>query len=869
LGSLLGDVIKRHSGAAVFERVEAIRSLSKKARAGDAQAAELLTKTLAELPTDDALPVARAFSSFLKLANIAESHHRLRSPTVSADVAGAGDCDASFASLIERGISKERLFETVKTLEIELVLTAHPTQVVRRSLLQRFAAIAEILERRDRSTADEAAFDEALLREITTIWHTDEVIWERPTPLDEVRGGLAIVEQELWAALPLFVRRIDAALSRHTGKRLPLGVCIFRFGSWMGGDRDGNPNVTPEISERAVWLGRVTAANLFAREVDLLIEELPLGSCSDELQREVPDAREPYREFLRRVRERLQDTEAHMSALLEHRTPGDRPFYQHSDELLEPLLLCYRSLCDQGQEVIARGRLLDLIRRVQCFGLTMVKLDIRQDSERHAEAVDAITQYLDMGSYLKWSEERRVEFLLEELTSKRPLVSPDMPTSDSVRDVLDTMRVAARIGPEALGAYVISMAKCPSDVLAVELLQRELGNRSPQRVVPLFETITDLQNASSVMDKLFSIPWYRARIGDRQEIMIGYSDSAKDGGRLAANWELYRAQEEVVAVCERHGVRPTLFHGRGGTVARGGGPTHLAIQSQPPGSVAGRLRVTEQGEMIQAKFGAPEISVRTLEIYAAATTEATLYPPRPPDAVWREALAQLASTSCDRYRGLVRREPRFVEYFRYATPEVELGKLNIGSRPARRKPGGGIETLRAIPWIFAWTQNRLCLPAWLGVGTALSEYEERHGAETLRAMYEHWPFFRATIDLIEMVAAKADLTSAERYDVGLVPEPLRPLGAELRAELERTVREVLSIGQRTTILEGYPEGRQSLQLRDPYLDPINVLQVELLRRLRRIPSEEAGHDEEAGHTATWQAFVVTVNGIAAGMRNTG
>lgn len=710
---------------------------------------------------------------------------------------------------------------------------------------------------------NDAAYDEELLREITTIWHTDEVIWDRPTPLDEVRGGLAIVEQELWTAIPLFLRRIDDALLRHAGKRLPLAAGVFRFGSWMGGDRDGNPNVTPEISERAVWMGRRMAADLFARELDVLMEELPLGSCSEELAREVSGSREPYREFLRRVRDRLQHTRSHMTALLEGKPPRDRAYYLHNAELLEPLLLCHRSLCDQGQEVIARGRLLDLIRRVQCFGLTMVRLDLRQDAERHAETIDAITRHLDIGSYLEWPEERRVEFLLTELGNRRPLIAPDMPTSPTVADVLETFRVAARIGPEALGAYVISMAKRPSDVLAVELLQRELGNRSPQRVVPLFETISDLQNASSVMDRLFSIPWYRARIGDRQEIMIGYSDSAKDGGRLAANWELYRAQEEVVAVCAKHGVMPTLFHGRGGTVARGGGPTHLAIQSQPPGSVAGRLRVTEQGEMVQAKFGAPAISVRTLETYAAATTEATLYPPRPPEESWRETVAELARASCERYRGVVRGEPRFLEYFRYATPEGELGKLNIGSRPARRKPGGGIETLRAIPWIFAWTQNRLCLPAWLGVGTALQEHEKQRGLEQLRAMYEHWPFFRSTVDLIEMVAAKADLTSAERYDLGLVPEPLRPLGAELRAELERTVTAILAIGQRKTLLEGYPEGQQSLQLRDPYLDPINVLQIELLRRLRRAPSDEASD------TAVWQAFVVTVNGIAAGMRNTG
>jgi phosphoenolpyruvate carboxylase len=863
LGGLLGTVIQRHSGGSVFDRVEELRSLSKRARADDPEAARLLTEKLAELPPGEALPVARAFSSFLTLANIVETHHRLHSPIVSAEVAGGGDCSATFASLIERGIAPDRLYETVAGLEVELVLTAHPTQVVRRSLLQRYAAIASVLEQRDRSSSDGSEFDEALLREITTIWDTDEVIYERPTPLDEARGGFAILEQELWVAIPLFCRRLDDALIQTTGRGLPLLASPIRFGSWMGGDRDGNPNVTPETTERATWLGRWTAADLLAREVETLRTELPISSCSDELRKLVPGAREPYREFLRAVRDKLEDTRSRMGALVDGRPPPARPHYESKAELIEPLLLVHRSLCETGHEVIARGRLLDLLRRVQCFGLTMVRLDIRQDSERHTEAVDAITRYLGMGSYAEWDEDQRIEFLKRELESKRPLIADDMPVTDSVRDVLQTLRVASRIGPEALGAYVISMAKRASDVLTVELLQKAVGNRFPQRVVPLFETISDLESAGAVMDRLFSVPWYRERIQGRQEIMIGYSDSAKDGGRLAANWGLYRAQEEVVAVCEKHGVQPTLFHGRGGTVARGGGPTHLAIQSQPPGSVSGRLRVTEQGEMVQAKFGAPEVSVRTLDIYAAATTEATLLPPRPPEASWRVALTELAETSCERYRGIVYGNPKFIEYFRHATPEVELGRLNIGSRPARRRSGGGIESLRAIPWIFAWTQNRLCLPAWLGVGAALESYNQQHGPKLLQEMYDGWPFFRSTVDLIEMVAAKSDLTSAERYDVGLVPAELQPLGAELRAELQRTIDQLLGIGKRRSLLEGYPEGRQSLALRDPYLDPINVLQVELLARLRRM------RDENVGDSALWAAFVVTVNGIAAGMRNTG
>jgi phosphoenolpyruvate carboxylase len=381
-------------------------------------------------------------------------------------------------------------------------------------------------------------------------------------------------------------------------------------------------------------------------------------------------------------------------------------------------------------------------------------------------------------------------------------------------------------------------------------------------VVPLFETIDDLERAPSVMQQLFQMPWYKAHIQGQQEIMVGYSDSAKDGGRLTANWWLYKAQEEIVRICQANHVHPTLFHGRGGTPARGGGPTHLAIQSQPPGSIDGSLRVTEQGEMIQAKFADPRIAVRTLETYVAATVDATLAPPRAPEASWRARIEELSQVACDSYRAIVRETPRFVEYFRLATPEQELGTLNIGSRPARRKRGGGIESLRAIPWIFAWTQNRLCLPSWLGVGQCLDRALAAGHKRELDQMYAEWPFFRATIDLIEMVVAKADPTSSARYDRRLVPQDLQPLGEELRGKLQTTINRILDVTGHSCLLETYPEGRLSLEARNPYIDPINLLQIELLRRLR-----QTGDDEPVPEV--WEAFVMTVNGIAAGMRNTG
>lgn len=868
LGALLGEILKEQAGTLTYERVETVRSLAKRARSGDERAAETLAHTLADLPVGEALPVARAFSLFLTMVNIAETHHRLRSPSLAtSDGHDVGHCTTTFARILKSGVSPEQLYDTVSQLKVELVFTAHPTQVVRRTLLKKYNDVADLLAERDavrdpesgRSTEE---IEQALRREITTIWDTDEVMRNRPTPLDEVKGGLAVLEQVVWEALPTWIRRVDEALRSHTGRGLPLEASPVRFGSWMGGDRDGNPNVLPETTLQASWLGRWMASDLFAKEIDALRGELSSRSCSAELRELVGDTSEPYRDLLRGVRERLLNTRAAMEALLEQRTPPNEPTFTSAQELRDILLLCYRSLCAVGQEVVARGRLLDTLRRLQCFGLTMVRVDIRQESSRHTDAIDAITEHLGLGRYAEWDEEQRQAFLISELNGRRPLIPWDMPCSQQVRDVLDTFRVAKDIGPDALGAYIISMAHEPSDVLAVELLQKAAGNLHPQRVVPLFETLDDLRSAGATMRKLFSIPWYHQRIHGQQEIMIGYSDSAKDGGRLAANWELYKAQEEVVRACEEFKVHPTLFHGRGGTVARGGGPTHLAIQSQPPGSINASLRVTEQGEMIEAKFGNPRVAVRTLEMYTAATVDATLNPPRKPEAQWRERIEQLADSACNHYRSVVRHEERFVEYFRSATPEVELGALNIGSRPARRRAGGGIETLRAIPWIFAWTQNRLCLPSWLGIGEALGE-AIAGDFEELRSMYEHWPFFRSTMDLIEMVVAKADPEPSVFYDRGLVPEELRSFGEGLRERLRNTVKNVLSVTGHKRPLENYPEGRQGLELRNPYMDPINMLQVELLRRVRATP------DGTPPDHNVWEAFVVTVNGIAAGMRNTG
>ena len=869
LGALLGDTLKEQAGTALYERVEQVRSLAKRARGGDEKSLEILAKTLNELPVGEALPVAQAFSSFLTLVNIAETHHRLRTEAgINSQGFPGGNCAEVFGDLIESGISKEALHDAVSGLQIELVFTAHPTQVSRRTLLRKYNEIEKILAQRDANTAAgplalaAGSYEEALRREITSMWDTDEVMREKPTPEEEARGGLAVFEQVLWNALPIWMRRVDEALRKQTGRGLPVESAPVRFGSWMGGDRDGNPFVTADTTRKVIRLGRWMAADLFYEELKELREELSSVSANRELSERVGGAKEPYRELLREVRDKLKATRIRLEAQIEGRPPLNEPYYKEASELREVLLLCYRSLCEVGQEVVARGRLLDVIRRLECFGLTMVRLDLRQESDRHTEAMDAITESLGLGSYASWDEEKKQEFLISELKNRRPLIPEDFQPNERVDEVISTFRMANEVGRDALGAYIISMARQPSDVLVVELFQKAVGNHSPQRVVPLFETIDDLDRAGAVMKRLFSIPWYAARIKGEHEIMVGYSDSAKDGGRLTANWGLYQAQEQIVQVCAEFGVKPTLFHGRGGTVARGGGPTHLAIQSQPAGSIQGSLRVTEQGEMIQAKFGNERMAVRTLETYIAATVQTTLEPPRKPEPKWRDRITQLADDACNHYRSVVRDDPRFVEYFRFATPEIELGALNIGSRPARRKKGGGISTLRAIPWIFAWTQNRLCLPSWLGVGTALDNAISAGLESDLKEMYEHWPFFRSTIELIEMVVAKADPDSSLFYDIGLVPEELKTTGARLRGQLGTTRDRILQISGHNALMENYAEAHDSLAARDPYMDPINLLQVELLRRLRRL-------DEGEEDMSTWEAFVVTVNGIAAGMRNTG
>ncbi len=563
------------------------------------------------------------------------------------------------------------------------------------------------------------------------------------------------------------------------------------------------------------------------------------------------------------LRSKLQKTLTYFGELIEAKptTVDPSEIITCDNDLWEPLYDCYQSLHACGMRIIANGSLLDCLRRIRCFGLGLSRLDIRQESTRHETAIAEITRYIGLGDYAQWTEDDKQAFLVRELSSRRPLVPTNWTPSPETQEILDTCKVVAQQPEGTISAYVISMAREASDVLAVHLLLKEAGCNYTLPVAPLFETLDDLDHSEKVMTDLFNIGWYRGVINNYQMVMIGYSDSAKDAGMLAASWAQYRAQEALVNLAEKYHIELVLFHGRGGTVGRGGAPAHAALLSQPPRSLKSGLRVTEQGEMIRFKLGLPAVAVETLNLYASAILEANLLPPPEPKQKWRDIMDKGAAISCEIYRGVVRGEPDFVPYFRSATPEQELGKLPLGSRPSKRNPNGGVESLRAIPWIFAWMQNRLMLPAWLGAGAALRQMIEQGEESTLKEMCNEWPFFSTRIGMLEMVFSKADLWLAEHYDQRLVAKELHRLGKTLRAQLSADIQTVLTLAHDGQLMADLPWIAESIALRNVYTDPLNLLQVELLQRLR---SQGEVRDPQLE-----QALMITITGIAAGMRNTG
>lgn len=917
------DIIKDRVSPDLREHIEDLRKLAKRydQSHGDQSSFDDLAELIQSLDENQLTVVGSYFSNMCNLANLAEHVHRIRRRR--AYERGESSLLTTFylhnvvGKMLSSGISMEQIREQLATQTVEMVLTAHPTQAVRRSLLAKLHAVAECMEANHDSYLtphEQQSNDERLHASLLSLWRTDEVRRSRPKPEDEARNILHVIEGNVWNATPLYMTYIDRFLRSMKLEPLPLDACPFLFGSWAGGDRDGNPFVTPVVTKQVVNINRFRAASLYLNEIEKLLFDLSLQYGSPELlnynsqvsaqfelnkdhsQTTVSNKikfkefwnyvppREPYRVCLSHIRDRMTATRDYFESLLSNDTP--KPFnpsafiYRTKSELLEPLNVMYRSLVEIGDDKIAEnGGLKDFIRRVHIFGLTLVKLDIRQEADEHTTALDYVTQHVGLGSYRDFDEEKRLSFLTGILEGKRPLIPRSHSASGKAKMVLDTFEAIAEIGMEPLGAYVISMCMRPSDVLAVEVLQRECsadGGASSLRVVPLLETIGALQDSTHVLSTLFKNPWYREHLKIRfdsvQEVMIGYSDSGKDGGRLTSAWELYKAQERMALCAHEHGVTLRFFHGRGGTVGRGGGPQHLAILSQPPHTVNQYLRVTIQGEVMEQDFGLPALALKTLETYTTAVMQVDLSKAVPVKNEYREIMDKMSEISCSKYRSIVHGDHRFVQYFRRATPEQELGLLNIGSRPQKRKEGG-VETLRAIPWVFAWTQTRLHLPVWLGLGTALrAGMESEKELGLLREMYADWPFFRSFFDLIEMVLAKADPHISSRYDEALVEDvEHRKFGEMLRQLLVDTIDAVLEVTGELRLLDKDPVQQRAIDTRTEWLTPMNLVQVELLKRWRAITEKGVPKDgvSEKDATRISTALIISMKGLSSALQNTG
>lgn len=942
LGDLLGETLRRLGGESLFETEERVRALCKSLRSSHAPETERrLKKLLASLSLDEAIGVIRAFSVYFQLVNIAEQYHRIRRKRWYELHTPQQPQQGSLAETLRRlrsmHIPPEQLQHVIDSLEIEPVITAHPTEAARRTLLEKQRRVADLLSAFDAaeiSPRQRERLQTQLAAEVESIWQTDEVRHITPTVLDEVNNGLYYFDATLFEAMPEMLDELERELKKNfPGVELRDGVAPVRFGSWIGGDRDGNPFVTPEVTWETVRLSqRLVLRKYLTAVADLsrrLSESSRYAPASDELLASIArdaaampelaervnrrNPEEPYRQKLSYVYVRLENTvrhNQHLAAALRIEAPdaliSTRPglpiiasltgadeditnVYRSGSELYADLRLIRDSL--RADAASSAAHIVDrLMRQVAAFDLHLAKLDLRQHSERHTAALAEITRGFGMErDYAQMNEAERAAWLTQELVSARPLVTIDSHYSAETIETLNVFRVARRIhdeiSPLAIGAYIISMTHDASDLLAVLLLAKTAGlfqsHSSHLRVSPLFETIDDLRRAPDVMNRLFENPVYREHLKAQhnvQDVMIGYSDSSKDGGILTSSWELYKAQESLWTMARAHGVELKLFHGRGGTVGRGGGPSHAAILAQPTDTVAGRIRITEQGEVISSKYSLPEIALRSLELTTSAVIEASVtHKARNHERIahWQELMEQISADAFAAYRRFVRETPGFYDYFTEATPVEELQYLRIGSRPARRKSSSkSLDDLRAIPWVFGWTQSRHLLPGWLAVGTALENFisrsdQPRRGAnlELLREMYREWPFFRSTLSNIEMALAKADFQIARQYARRIADQKLaRRIFTALENEYDRACLVVLQITGQKHLLDHSPVLQRSIRVRNPYVDPMSYLQVELLARLRRTEREGTEHGEQ---DKLLYAILLTINGIAAGMRNTG
>ncbi|MGH3738032.1 MAG: phosphoenolpyruvate carboxylase [Micromonosporaceae bacterium] len=890
LGELLGQTLVRQEGQPLLDLVEEVRAGVRT----DPQSTE---ERLGGLDVPTQIKLARAFSTYFHLANVTEQVHRAR--TLRRQRATAGGWLQRAATLItERGVPQQEIAAAARRLAVRPVFTAHPTEAARRSLLTKLRGVADLLDAEAAEQAligstDPSVTDRRLAELVDLVWQTDELRRNRPDPTDEARNAVYYLTDLYAGAAPRVLADLAATFG-DLGVVLPPAARPLSFGSWIGGDRDGNPYVTPRVTEDVLLIQHEHGIRATEAALDRLIDDLSVSeqlrrvsiglaaSVAQDLER-LPElaerfrrvnAEEPYRLKVRCIKVKLANTRARLATGGPHRPGRD---YLGAADLVADLELMRTSLVSHGGRLIAEGMLATVIRTVAAFGLPLATLDVREHAAAHhavlAQMYDRVGEL--SRPYADLDRAARTELLQKELTQRRPLSTVDIALDDRGRrtfEVFATIRKAQeRFGPEVVESYIVSMTQGADDVLAAVVLAREAGlvdatgERARIGFVPLLETVDELDAADALVDGLLQVPTYRAVVrarGDVQEVMLGYSDSNKQGGITASQWAIHRAQRALRDTAAKHGVRLRLFHGRGGTVGRGGGPTHEAILAQPYGTLDGAIKVTEQGEVISDKYTLPTLARENLELTVAASLQATLLhtEPRAPQAdiaVWDAAMTRVAAAAQTAYQELVA-DPDLPAYFWAATPTELLGALNIGSRPAKRPDAGaGLEGLRAIPWVFGWTQSRQIVPGWYGVGTGLAA--AREAGLPLDQMRERWEFFRTYLSNVEMVLTKTNLDIARRYVTALVPSDLHHVFDTIVEEYQRTVTEVLAVSGASRLLESQPVLARTLAVRDTYLEPLHHLQVSLLAQYRagvRDPLLE-------------RALLTTVNGIAAGMRNTG
>ncbi|WP_139990776.1 phosphoenolpyruvate carboxylase [Paenibacillus paridis] len=908
LGNILGDVLVHQGGRELLDIVERIREQSKALRAEFVpEIFDQFKGNISSLSPEIRHQVIRAFAIYFQLVNIAEQNHRIRRKRdyeVSAgETVQRGSIESAVQDLKERGISMPDVQEILSNISLELVMTAHPTEATRRAVLDIHKRIAVDVMELDNPTLtyrEREKLREKLMNEVLILWQTDELRDRKPTVIDEVRNGLYYFDETLFEVLPNVYEELERCLSKYYPDENWHVPDYLRFGSWIGGDRDGNPSVTSKVTWEALSLHRQLALRKYEEKLEELMDLLSFSTnlieVSDELVESIRSDREhvelkcvelwrntkePYRIKLGFMLEKLANTR-------DESLKGSPMRYNHPDELRADLLVIDRSLRHHFADYVADTALAKLVRQVELFGFHLMALDVRQHSQEHENAMAEILAKMNVvADYAALSEEEKTDLLHRLLNDPRPLTSGHLDYTESTRECLNVYhtiyRAQQEFGVNCISSYLISMTQAASDMLEVMVFAKEVGLfrkeadgtiRCTLQSVPLFETIDDLHAAPAIMKELFEMPIYRQAVearGNLHEIMLGYSDSNKDGGAVTANWELRVALKEITATGKEYDVKLKFFHGRGGALGRGGMPLNRSILAQPPHTVGGGIKITEQGEVLSSRYSMQGIAYRSLEQATwALITSARLakYPEQAPqaEAEWDEISRSISETALTKYQDLIFRDPDFLTYFKESTPLPEVGELNIGSRPSKRKNSDRFEDLRAIPWVFAWTQSRYLLPAWYAAGTALNEYAQGDEGKlnTLRTMYEKFPFFRSLIDNLQMALAKADLVIAKEYADMIKDKTIRDrIFEQIEQEYKLTSDLILSITGQTEILDNVPVIQESIRLRNPYVDPLSYMQVQLLTELRAL------RDNEEDDPELLREVLLTINGIAAGLRNTG